>query len=106
MSKITAQMILECYEAHRNRNRDHIPEGMNANSAYMTMLWLDSLFSGKPYHRDGSALQYQIILERIQADFGETQALKAKDVLLEHCEWSLEKHGKPMIKHREVLSRF
>jgi hypothetical protein len=32
--------------------------------------------------------------------------MKAKEVLLKHCEWSLKNHGKPMIKHREALARF
>lgn len=99
MSRITEQMLLECYKAYKNNNYDYIPEGMNANSAKMTMLWLDSLFTGKPYPRDGSALQYRTILEHIKEDFGPEQVRKAKEVLLEHCEWSLEKYGKPMIKH-------
>lgn len=99
MSRITEQMLLECYEAYKNNNCDYIPEGMNENSAKMTMLWLDSLLTGKPYHRDGSALQCQTILEHIKEDFGPEKVRKAKEVLLEQCKFSLEKYGKPMIKH-------
>lgn len=103
---ITEQMILECYDGWRNGNRNYVPDGMNANSAGMTMLWLDSLFNGHPYHRDGSAMQYRVILERILEDYGPEQARFARDVLLEHCEWSLERHGKPMHRHRDVLRHF
>jgi hypothetical protein len=103
---ITEQMILECYDAWRNGNRTHVPDGMNVNSANMTMLWLDSLFNGRPYHRDGSAMQYRVILERIREDYGPEQARFARDVLLGHCEWSLENHGKPMHRHRDVLRHF
>ena len=104
---ITEEMILECYEAFRAGNLNHVPNGMNANSASMTMVWLDSLINtGKPYHRDGSALQYEIILNRIKEDYGVEQLLKAKAVLLEHCKWSMEQHKKPMKKHRAVLNSF
>jgi hypothetical protein len=51
-------------------------------------------------------MQYRVILERIREDYGPEQARIARDVLLEHCEWSFEKHGKPMLGHREVLSHF
>jgi|GEM_PF-3452251 predicted restriction endonuclease len=106
MSKITEEMILECYEAFRAGNLNHEPKGMTVTSAKMTMAWLDSLINtGKPYHRDGSALQYEIILNRIKEDYGVEKLLKAKAVLMEHCEWSL-KHHKPMKKHRAVLSSF
>lgn len=104
MSKITKQMFLECYEEYRKGNLNHVPEGMNANSAKMIMLWTDSLFTGEPYHRNGSVLQYRIILERILNDYGTRQTSKAIAVLLEHCNWSFEKYGKQMKKHREVKS--
>lgn len=103
---VTEEMILECYEAFRKNDRKYIPQGMNANSASMSMLWFDSLFTGKPYHRDGSALQYELILNRIKEDYGIEQLLKAKAVLMEHCEWSLQHHNKPMKKHRAVLNSF
>lgn len=99
-------MLLKCYEAFKNGDKDIIPEGMNANSAKMTMTWLDSLFSGKPYHRDGSALQYKLILKNIENDYGREQLLKAKSVLMEHCEWSLKKHNKQRILHRKILNSF
>lgn len=105
-TKITGQMFIECYEEFKNGNREHVPKGMNENSAKMTMLWLNSLFSGKPYHRDGSALQYKLILECIKKDYGKEQLLKAKSVLMEHCEWSLKYHNKPMIIHRKILNSF
>lgn len=103
---ITEQMFLECYDHWRHGDRKYVPDGMNANSASMTMLWLDSLFNGNPYHRDGSALQYRVVLERIREDYGPEQARFARNVLLEHCEWALQNHGKPMKNHREVLSHF
>jgi 5-methylcytosine-specific restriction endonuclease McrA len=92
---ITEEMILDCYNKFREGKLNHMPNGMNANSANMTMVWLDSLINtGKPYHRDGSALQYEIILNRIKEDYGVEQLLKAKAVLMEHCE------------HRAVLNSF
>ena len=106
MPIITELMLLECYEAFKNGDKNFIPEGMNDTSAKMTMTWLDSLFSGKPYHRDGSALQYKLILERIKNDYGREQLLKAKSVLMEHCEWSLKKHNKKRISHRKILNSF
>jgi hypothetical protein len=105
-TKITEQMFLECYNEFKNGNREYIPKGMNENSAKMTMLWLDSLFTGKPYHRDGSALQYKLILDRIDKDYGNEKLIKAKSVLMEHCEWSLKYHNKPHIAHRKVLNSF
>ena len=72
----------------------------------MTMTWLESLFSGKPYHRDGSALQYKIILQKIEKDYGREQLLKAKSVLMEHCEWSLKNHNKSRTLHRKILNSF
>jgi 5-methylcytosine-specific restriction endonuclease McrA len=106
MSKITEEMILECYEAFRRNERKYVPQGMDASSASMSMLWLDSLFTGKPYHRDGSALQYELVLNRIKEDYGEKELLKAIAVLREHCEWSLKHHNKPHKKHRAVLNSF
>lgn len=103
---ITKKMILECYEAYKSKNKSHCPVGMNENSAKMMMLWLDSLFSGKSYHRDGSCLQYEIILQKIKEDFGEPQLQKAKGVLHEHCEWSLKYHNKPMKSHLKILEKF
>jgi hypothetical protein len=103
---VTEEMILECYDAFRRNDRKYIPQGMNANSASMSMLWFDSLLTGKPYHRDGSALQYELILNRIKEDYGIEQLLEAKAVLMEHCEWSLQHHKKPMKKHRAVLNSF
>lgn len=88
---ITERMILECYDAWRNGNRDHVPDGMNENSAGMTMLWLDSLFNGQPFHRDGSAMQYRVVLERIREDYGPEKAQVAKNILLSHCNWSFKK---------------
>ena len=75
MPRISESMFLECYEAWRAGNRNHVPDGMNANSASMTMLWLDSLFTGRPYHRDGSAMQYRVILERIRDIMGQSKLI-------------------------------
>lgn len=100
-------MILGCYDAFRRNKRKYVPKGMDETSANMTMVWLDSLINtGNPYHRDGSAMQYEIILTRIKEDYGVEQLLKAKAILMEHCEWSLEHHKKPRKKHRAVLNRF
>ena len=106
MPEITEEMILECYEAFKAGNFECVPEGMDASSASMSMLWLDSLFTGKPYHRDGSVLQYELVLNRIKEDYGEKELLKAIAVLREHCEWSLKNHKKPHKKHRAVLDSF
>ena len=106
-NKITQSMITECYEAYRNNNKKYVPQGMNSSSAGMTMLWLDSLIvTGKSDHRDGSCLQYELILGFIKNDYGVERLKIAKSILLEHCEWSLEKHNKPMISHRRILEKF
>lgn len=104
--KITGEMFLECYEEFKIGNKAHVPEGMNENSAKMTMIWLESLFSGSPYHRSGSALQYKLILDCIKKDYGEEKLQKAISVLMENCEWSSKNYNNPMIKHRKILNSY
>jgi hypothetical protein len=76
MSKITEEMILECYEAFRAGNLNHEPKGMNGTSAKMNMRWLDSILNTrKSYNR--SCMQYSVILERIRQDYGSQRAKEA-----------------------------
>jgi hypothetical protein len=84
---ITEEMILECYEAFRARNRNHVPNGMNVTSAQMTMRWLDSILNTyKSYNRSGSLMQYRVILEKIRQDYGNQKAEKAALFLKEYCQ--------------------
>jgi len=86
MSKITEEMITECYEAFRSGNKDYVPQGMNHTSAKMTMIWLDSLINTfKPYHRSGSLMQYGLILEKIKQDYGVDIAKKAAESAMPYC---------------------
>lgn len=101
MSKITEEMILECYEAFREGNLNHVPEGMGVTSAKMTMDWLNSILNtGKSYNRSGSLMQYKVILERITKDYDSERAKKAALVLMEYC----EQHNKQ--SHIAVLEQF
>jgi hypothetical protein len=101
MSVITEEMILECYEAFKVGNLNHVPNGMSPNSAQMTMKWLDSiLMTGKSYNRSGSLMQYSLILEKIKQDYGQQKAKNAALVLMEYC----EKNNKQ--SHITILERF
>jgi hypothetical protein len=87
MIKITEEMILECYEAFRAGNLNHVPKGMNGTSAKMNMFWLDSILNTrKSYNRSGSCMQYSVILEKIKQDYGSQRAKEAALVLMEYCE--------------------
>ena len=101
MSKITEEMTLECYEAFRKGNLNHVPKGMNGTSAKMTMFWLDSILNTKkPYNRSASLMQYSVILEKIKQDYGSQRAKEAALVLMEYC----KKHNKQ--SHIIILERF
>lgn len=99
--EITEEMILECYEAFRAGNVNDVPEGMNANSAGMTMKWLNSILNTKKsYNRIGSLMQYNVILEKIRQDYDSQRAREAALVLMEYC----EQHNKQA--HITILERF
>lgn len=106
MSEITERMIVECYEAYKRNELSFVPEGMNISSAKMTMKWLDSLFTGKPYNRTGSAMQYGVVLSRIRDDYGDMQMMQARDILIQYCENALVQYGMRLKKHRKVLEGF
>ena len=100
----TEQMIKECYVEYKKGNRKHVPKGMNATSAKMTVAWLDCLFNGKPVHFNGSVMQCKLVLEYIKKDDGEELLSKAKSVLKEYCDTAKEKYNKPCNSLRRLLS--
>jgi len=98
---ITEEMILKCYEAFKVGNLNHVPIGMNATSAKMTMRWLDSILNTKKsYNRSGSLMQYNVILEKIRQDYGSPRAKEAALVLMEYY----EQHNRQ--SHIMILERF
>jgi hypothetical protein len=100
-SKITEQMILECYVAFINKNRECVPKGMDRTSAKMTMSWLDCMLNTrKSYNRSGSLMQYRVILERIRQDYG---SQRAKEAALSQMEYH-ERYNKQ--SHIMILERF
>lgn len=101
---VNEQMITECYNEYKKGNRKHIPEGMNATSAKMTMVWLDCLLTGNPMHVNGSVMQCKLVLEFIEKDYGEEALSKAKSVFMGYCDSAKARYKKPCISLRKLLS--
>ncbi|EIC29208.1 hypothetical protein [Methylomicrobium album] len=98
---IIKAMILECYEAFKEGRLKHVPQDMKPTSAKMTMNWLESILNTRePYNRSGSLLQYKIILEKIEKEFGPQRAREAALVLMPYC----QKYNKQ--SHISILQRF
>lgn len=101
MSKITEEMIVECYEAFKARKLNYVPSGMSISSAQMTMKWLNSILNTKKsYNRSGSLMQYSVILEKIKQDYGNQKAKETAFVLMEYCEQNNRQ------SHMLILERF
>ena len=98
---ITEEMILGCYYAFIEGNREFVPEGMNETSARMTMSWLNCMLNtGACFNRRGSLMQYRVILERISLDHGSQRAKEAALSQMEYCvRYNRE-------SHIEILERF
>jgi hypothetical protein len=98
---ITEEMILGCYYAFIEGNREFVPEGMNETSARMTMSWLNCMLNtGACFNRRGSLMQYRVILERITLDYG---SQRAKEAALSQMEYYVRYNRESHIK---ILERF
>ena len=83
---ITEEMILGCYYAFLEGNRNFVPEGMNEASARMTMRWLNCMLNIRTcFNRGGSLMQYRVILERISLDYGSQRAKEAALSQMDYC---------------------
>jgi len=94
-------MILECYNQFREGDLGYVPNGMNINSARMTMHWLDCMINThRSFNRSGSLMQYRVILERIEQDYG---SRVAREAALSQMQYQ-EEHNRQA--HMMILNRF
>lgn len=99
--KITETMILDCYDNFKKGKIDFVPAGMNPTSAKMTMEWLDSIINtGQSYNRTASLLQYELILNQIEKDYGKRKAMEAAKTLMTYCQQYNKK------SHIQILKKF
>ncbi len=106
MSDITEAHILECYEAYITGSDCPYPLGMNPSSAKMTMKWLDCIFNDRRWNRSFGAMQCDIVLARIEANYGGDKAQQVALSIERDIHLRSKTYGSPQNAHRQTISRY
>ena len=106
MAYITEEMIKASYEVFFTKDKDVEPViqlGMDKNSAKMTIVWFEKLFSGELYKRTVSTLQIKWILNKLYQIQDYNRLKNTLESLNKYCDYYSKK---PMVSVRHLVKEF